>query len=802
MLRPRWRKVLKDLGGNKIRTVLVVLSIAIGVLAVGMIVGTQVLLDEDLAAVYGATNPAHVIISLDGFDPELLDSFENVAGVAEVDARREWTMPLLLGADERLTLRIIVHPNFEAMRLHTVAPLTGAWPPPDDSIIIERASLPYTEAEVGDTLQVETADGRIRQLTIAGTAHDVFVEPVQFSNQPIGYVNRETMEWLGYGRTFDQLHVRLAGDNVTLEQVEAVAKLVEDKIERAGLAHYYTYLPEPGEHPASEVVQPMLAILGVLGFLCLCASGFLVVNIINGLLAQHTQQIGIMKAVGARRSQIVVMYLVAVVIFGLLSLLVAVPLGALAAHGLAGFIASLINFELAGFRIPLNVLVVQTAVAILVPVLAAMVPVLRGAAITVREALSEHGLGKGHFGSSPLDRFVNWLSATVLRLSRPMRISLRNTIRRKARLLLTLFTLTLGGAIFIGVLSVHASLLGTLDDALRYFAYDVSVDFAKEHRIEEISRVARQIPGVAMAESWIGASVQRVQADDGEGEDLGENFFILGIAPDAQMIQPTLLEGRWLQPGDENALVVNSLVIKEEPDLQLGDMVRLKVDGRESNWHIVGIVQGVLTGGIAYADQDYLARQIRFVGKATGVQIVGEDSSPAFQRELETRLRDHFESEGFEVVSTGTTADLRETIEYQFNIIVVLLTVMAVLLALVGGLGLTGAMSINVLERTREIGVMRAVGASDSSILKIVLVEGVTVGLISWLFGSLLAYPIGKFLSDTVGRELLEAPLNYRFAADWAAIWLLMIIVIAIFASFLPAWNASRLSVRETLAYE
>jgi putative ABC transport system permease protein len=798
MLRPRWRKVLKDLGGNKIRTVLVVLSIAIGVLAVGMIAGTQTLLDEDLAAVYGATNPAHAIISLDGFDPELLDSFENVDGVAEVDARREWTMPLLLEQDERLTLRIIAHPNFEAMRLHTITPLSGAWPPPDDSIIIERASLPYTQAEVGDTLRVETADGRIRELTLAGTAHDVFVEPVQFSNQPIGYVNRQTMEWLGYGRDFDQLHVRLAGENVTLEQVEAVAKLVEDKIERAGLAHYTTYLPEPGEHPANEVVQPLLAILGVLGFLSLFASGFLVVNIINGLLAQHTQQIGIMKAVGARRSQIVVMYLVAVVIFGLLSLLVAVPLGGLAAYRLAGFIASLINFELAGFRIPINVLLVQTAVAILVPVLAAMVPVLRGAAITVREALGENGLGRGHFGGSPLDRFVNWISASVLRLSRPMRISLRNTIRRKARLLLTLFTLTLGGAIFVGVLSVHASLLGTLDDALRYFAYDVSVDFAKEHRIEEILRVAQQVPGVAAAESWIGTQAQRVQ----EAGEAGEAFVLLGVAPDAHMIQPTLLEGRWLQPGDENALVLNSLVLKEEPDLQVGDVVRLELEDREADWHVVGLVQGVLTGPIAFADQEYLAREIRFVGKATGVRIVGEANSPAFQRELEIRLREHFESEGFEVAFTRTTADLRETVEYQFNIIIVLLTVMAVLLALVGGLGLTGAMSINVLERTREIGVMRAVGASDSAILKIVLVEGITVGLISWLFGSLLAYPIGKFLSDTVGRELLEAPLNYRFAADWAVIWLFMIIVIAIFASFLPAWNASRLSVRETLAYE
>jgi putative ABC transport system permease protein len=798
MLRPRWQKILKDLGGNKVRTVLVVLSIAIGVLAVGMISGTQTLLSEDLSDAYTVTHPAHAILNMESFAPDFLGVIEKVDGVSQVDARREFTVILHTADGEEVRLHLTARPDFEQMVLHTLAPVSGTWPPPDRAVVIERTSLPYTHAEMGDIIQVETADGRTRTLPIVGTVHDIFTEPVQFTNEPYGYVNVETMDWLGHGRDFDQLHIRLAEENVTTAQIEKVAGRVEDKIERAGMNHFFTWIPEPGEHPANDVVQPLLAILGILGFLSLFASGFLVVNIINGLLAQHTQQIGIMKAVGARRGQIMVMYLICVLIFGLLSLLVAVPLGGLAAYALSSYIASLINFDLAGFRIPTNVIITQTAVALLVPTIAAMVPVVRGSAITVREALSETGLGKGHFGAGWLDRFVNWLSATILRLSRPMRISLRNTIRRKARLALTLFTLTLGGAIFVGVLSVHASLLGTLDDALRYFSYDVNIDFAQEHRISEIQRLAYELPGVAAAESWIGAGFQRIE----DGEE-SENYFLLGIPDNAQTIQPTLLEGRWVQPGDQNALVLNSLVIKEEPDIQLGDEITLKVNnGRETTWHVVGIVQGVLTGPIAYANQDYLARELRQVGKSAGVQIIGTDNSPAFQRQLERELREQFESAGMEIANSSVTADLRETIEYQFNIIVVLLTVMAVLLALVGGLGLTGAMSINVLERTREIGVMRAVGASDNAILKIVLVEGITVGLISWLFGSLLAYPIGKFLSDTVGRELLEAPLNYRFASDWAIIWLFLIIFIALFASFLPAWNASRLSVRQTLAYE
>ena len=209
-----------------------------------------------------------------------------------------------------------------------------------------------------------------------------------------------------------------------------------------------------------------------------------------------------------------------------------------------------------------------------------------------------------------------------------------------------------------------------------------------------------------------------------------------------------------------------------------------------------------MTGPIAYANQPYFARVIRFVGRSGGVQIVGERHDPAFQSELAKKVKEHFDSRGLRVSSTETIASIRENVEYQFNIIVVFLAIMAILTAIVGGLGLTGTMSINVLERTREIGVMRAVGASDGSVLKIFMVEGVFIGVISWLIGAIFALPIGKLLSDAVGLAFLDAPLSYTFAINGALLWLAVVLILAAMASLLPARSASRLTVREVLAYE
>src|SRR4029079_4626384 len=208
-------------------------------------------------------------------------------------------------------------------------------------------------------------------------------------------------------------------------------------------------------------------------------------------------------------------------------------------------------------------------------------PVLTGTRITVREAISGYGLGKGKFGKGRIDRLIE----RVRFMSRPMLLSLRNTFRRKGRLALTLSTLTVAGGIFMAVMSVRASLHLTLDDILAYYDYDVGVTMSRSYRTAVLDQ-ALKVPGVVGVEYWSNYSGQRLLADDQESPN---GFNILSLPAQTQVFKPKISSGRWLLPEDAPAVVVNTEFIKKQPDVKLGDEIRIKVAGKKTTLRVVGL---------------------------------------------------------------------------------------------------------------------------------------------------------------------------------------------------------------------
>jgi putative ABC transport system permease protein len=358
--------------------------------------------------------------------------------------------------------------------------------------------------------------------------------------------------------------------------------------------------------------------------------------------------------------------------------------------------------------------------------------------------------------------------------------------------------LTLGSAIFIAVMNVYASLVNTLDEALDYYGFDLGVFFSKEYRTEQILNETNRIPGVNIVETW-GITDTRIVNDDGS-----ESNNITFVAPplNTKLIRPTVLRGRWLNPEDENAVVVNTDVLREKPDLRIGDQISLKIDGSDSLWEVVGITRSVMQGPWIYTNYPYFARRLGKYGLASAAYVSLDLHDPKTQTIMAKKLEDHFDRVGLQVSTIGKVVELRASAIRQFNLILFFLLFMAVVLTIVGGLGLAGTMSLNVLERTREIGVLRAIGASNSSILKIVLIEGILIGLMSWFLGVFFSLPFSSILNRFVGQGFLRSPLNSVFSYNGAIVWVFILLIISTFASLLPALNATRIAVRDVLAYE
>ncbi len=800
-LPPRWRKVLSDLTSNKSRTLLVVLSIAVGVFAIAVVMGGRGVLLREFDEDYASSRPPDAEYATSDFAEGQLREVQRQPELLLAEARRR--LSLRFTTDQTpsestagwSSLRAFALPSFDEMRISRVTPEEGAeWPPGPGVVILERSALQADDYEVGDVLTVETAAGERAKLRVGGFAHDINAFPTTFTGTVIGYVSMDALPGLDEPTDFNSLSVVFADEKLTRAKASRLAADVRDDVlAPMGVQVYNMSVPKPGSHFLGDIFKAVSLLLLALGVLSLALSAFLVINTISAIMTQQVKQVGIMKSMGGRSRQIMAMYLTLVGIYGFLAVAVALPVGSIAGRFFIEYAARVLNFRVTSFVPPSYVITLEIVVGLLVPLLAALVPVRLGSRITVVKALNAAGISAAAFGHGLVDRVLGLMRG----LPRPVALSLRNTFLRKGRLALTLFTLTLASAVVMGTLSVRASILQTITDIGAWWNYDAQVTFARPKPAVGIERIARDVPGVTDVETWVESGVS-YQRDDGSEN---ESIFAIGLPPDTRFITPTLVSGRWLDEDDTDAIVVNTDISKDEAQMRVGNTVRLKIHGDEGDYRIVGVVTGQLMGPTVFMGKAKLDSVTQSAGGVTRLLVTTESHTEAAQDTVATELERRLDDANMTPTGSDTQLGMRERLGSELNILVTFLVIMAALLAAVGVIGLTGTMTINVLESVREIGVMRAIGASHGSIFGIFITEGVVVGLMAWGLGALGSWPISLLLTNALSGAM-NLPLTYVFSFAGVGIWLGAVLVIAVLASLLPSWRASQVSVRDAIAYE
>lgn len=799
MLRIRWRKVLLDLWLHKARTTLVIMAIAVGVFAIGFIASAQAILLRELQSDYAATQASSAVLYTDPFDDDLVKSIEGLPGIAAVEGRRGLTARVQTADGEWRNVFLTTIPDYSNISLDRIMPVAGAWPPGRQEMVIERLSLAYLGAKLGDEVTLEFPNGLVKSVTLSGIAFDNQVPSAEITGRAFAYIDFDTLQRLGQGPFYTELRFRIAEeDGADLAAVQAITDEIRTKVERSGREVYAVNTPPPGEHWAEDIINTLILLFFIFGSIILFLAGFLVVNTVTALLTQQMQQIGIMKLVGARRRQIMAMYFTMVFLYGSIALLIGIPAGIQMGRAAVKVATDLLNVTVNSAAVPLRVILIQVAVGLVIPMAAAIWPVLSGVRITTEKALDSTGLDESAVGQGRFDQYLARVQR-ALSLPRTMILPIRNTIRHKGRVLLTLLILVMGTALFISVLTVRASVSQTLENFLRYHYYDVGLQFSRPYRAAQLLEAIDRFPGVADAETWLTVGGRRLRPDGSESV----GYQVVALPSDSDLIDPLPLEGQWLQPSAATPsgplqLVANSFFMQEE-EVTVGDEVVVRLDGRDLSFVIVGIVPAPADGAtklyVDYRQYTYLARS---VGLANRLNL-NLEGDPAV---AEAALLAYLADQGFQIANSTTAAGVRDEFFIRFNIVILFLVVMAVLLAVVGGLGLTTTMSINVLERIREIGVLRAIGASNKAVRQIVVAEGLAIGLASWVIGLALSVPLSLLLSNQVGLALLQMPLDYRYSIAGAFFWLVALLILAVLACLGPAQNASRLTIREVLAYE
>jgi putative ABC transport system permease protein len=855
------RVALRGLTGRKLRTALTAFAIVLGVAMVsGTYVLTDTInsaFDTIFSESYAGTDAAVTgkapDISFEGSTAEtpsvpasLLERVRALPSVAEAAGSvQDETATKILKPDGKAintggapSFGLGIDPSIQ--RFNPLRLVAGTWPQSANEVVIDEGTADDQGYGVGETVRIATLQP-VRPFRVVGIARYSNVESLGTATFAV-FTIPAAQELLDRPNQFDMIQAA-AKEGVTPEELVADIRpiLPPTAQVRSGV--------EQADEESSEVAEFtsffqyfLLAFAAV----ALFVGAFVIFNTMSITVAQRTRELATLRTIGASRAQLRRAVLLEAFVIGLVASLIGLGLGILLAVGLNRL------FDALGFGLPTTDMVIATRtivvallVGVVVTLLAAFAPALRATRISPILAVREGAeLPRGRFS-----RFTPYIALVVIALSlallaramftdeldtgqrllsiaggvlllfvgvamispklvRPLAavvgvpgeklagisgfLARRNTLRNPGRTAATAAALMIGLALvtFVAVLAngMKESNRGAIEEQIRADFVVTSQDGFTPF-VAAAGAAAARAPEVELATS--------VRAE--VGKVAGTDKYVTGIEPDKIA---AVYNFDWEQGSDAvlgrmgafDAIVDKDFA--EDHSLEIGDRFRLlSGSGRATNLEVAATYNPPpfyqLLGSVSILESKFDELNDRPRNQFTFINVPG-DPTPAAEQPIEEALAT------FPDAKVQTREAWITEQDEEFNQFLIMLYVLLALSVIISIFGMINTLALAVFERTRELGMLRAVGMTRWQARTMIGTESVITALI----GAAIGLPLGMFLAWLVTEALSQYEVRYAIPLGSLIVFAVVAVIVGLVAAIMPAQRAARLNVLQALQYE
>lgn len=786
------RKSWSDVTHHRARSSLTILTIAVAVAGLGIFAIPSVLGRAMNARVARDRLSDAWISTVDvRLTPAQLASLREVPGIRDLEARTVFQTRMWVGA-RRSDVLVVGVPHFTRQPVDAVALQSGREPGPNEALLDPAAQRNRRwDGAPGRAARVIDSTGVEQRLAIVGTGESLqFTAAGDDDSAVVLYVAQATAQQLGGLRGVNTFEVHLRDTGALAAR--ATMQRLHDRLD--GIVHGNAFSDLPtiraqGTWPGQKAVGNFETFLVIVAFVALISALFLIANTMSTLVSEQRHEIGVLKAIGGRRRQVRGIYLRTATLFGVIGGVAGAALAVLLANVLARYLGHRFFGISSSWSAPPQLIAGGVALGIAVAVLASLPSLRRATRATAREALEDEAAAG--FGATRVDRALG-----RLRFAPMTSVGLRSVTRRRGRSAATVLQVAISVAIMLSFLALGRTVVDVTNHNWDLFAADIRVDVSANGKplSAATSATVAALPNIARIEPVYFADVELNR----------EQFQAWALPGTETSYRSRVHRGRWLSEGDDQArarVIVVGDALARVHHLRVGTSVELSTQAGPQRFEIVGIDDAVNNNGrIAYLPLATMRAVLRDSEATNGYWIQARDRSNAAVDRLSTTIENHLDAQGYSASIQIFHVKRAENVAANQSLVTTL-TVLGLLIVTISLIGLVNAIAMNVLERTRDIGVLRCIGARARDVRRAFRVEGLALTVLGWAVGVPLGYLGARLLA-----QLVTAVYKIRFAFEFPLqfVWLALAgsIGLALIAMALPLRRAARLHPGDALHYQ